>query len=220
MGTITRNFANNLTTSGLLTAGAFDNNSFNNVTSVPSGSVTLSDMQFISSSTASAVANVAITANINSTYSQYVFFFKNIHPASDSQFSVNMSIDGGSNYNVSKTSTFWRCEVKHNDNSDTGLTYVTGYDAQGTGYHPLDGGVGNENVTSMNGYLHLYAPSDTTFKKHFYAKTICRHESTPYFTIAGFSAGYLNTTSAINAVNFQMLSGNIDAGEILMYGIT
>jgi hypothetical protein len=218
MGTITRNFANNLTTSGLLKATAFDNDSFDSVTSVPSGSVTTSDMQFISSVTASASASVEFTSGIDSTYSQYVFMFKNIHPASDSQFSFNVSSDGGSNYNVTKTTTFWRCEFKE-DGSDSGLTYVSGYDVQGTGYHPLDGGVGNNSETSANGYLHLYAPSDTTFKKHFYAKTICRHESTPYYAIAGFSAGYMDTTSALNAVKFQMLSGNIDAGQILMYGI-
>jgi hypothetical protein len=34
-----------------------------------------------------------------------------------------------------------------------------------------------------------------------------------------FLAGYGNTTSAINAINFNMSSGNIDAGTILMYGI-
>jgi hypothetical protein len=34
-----------------------------------------------------------------------------------------------------------------------------------------------------------------------------------------YTAGYCNTTSAINAVRFQMSSGNIDAGTIYMYGI-
>lgn len=218
MGTITRNFANNLTTSGLLKATAFNNNSFDSVTSVPSGSVTASDMKFISSATASASSSIEFTSGIDSTYSQYVFMFKNIHPASDSQLSFNMSTDGGSSYNTTKTTTFWRCEFKE-DGTDSGLTYVTGYDVQGTGDHRLDGGVGNESVTSVNGYLHLYTPSDTTFKKHFYAKTICRHESTPYYAIAGFSAGYGDTTSAVNAVIFRMSTGNIDAGQILLYGI-
>jgi hypothetical protein len=38
-------------------------------------------------------------------------------------------------------------------------------------------------------------------------------------TVNVFSAGYGNTTSAINAVKFQMDSGNIDAGTITLYGI-
>jgi hypothetical protein len=34
-----------------------------------------------------------------------------------------------------------------------------------------------------------------------------------------FFAGYGNTTSAVNAIRFQMATGNIDDGTILMYGI-
>ena len=34
-----------------------------------------------------------------------------------------------------------------------------------------------------------------------------------------FYSGYANTTSAIDAVQFKMSSGNIDAGDICLYGI-
>ena len=34
-----------------------------------------------------------------------------------------------------------------------------------------------------------------------------------------YTAGYFNTTSAIDAVQFKMSSGNIDSGEILLYGV-
>jgi hypothetical protein len=34
-----------------------------------------------------------------------------------------------------------------------------------------------------------------------------------------FVAGYGNTTSAVDAVQFKMASGNIDAGTIKLYGI-
>jgi hypothetical protein len=34
-----------------------------------------------------------------------------------------------------------------------------------------------------------------------------------------FTAGYCNTTSAIDAIQFKMSSGNIDAGDICLYGI-
>ena len=33
------------------------------------------------------------------------------------------------------------------------------------------------------------------------------------------NAGYGNTTSAVDAVQFKMSSGNIDAGDICLYGI-
>jgi hypothetical protein len=35
----------------------------------------------------------------------------------------------------------------------------------------------------------------------------------------GFTTGYGNTTSAINAVQFAMSTGNIDAGTIKLYGV-
>ena len=34
-----------------------------------------------------------------------------------------------------------------------------------------------------------------------------------------YVAGYLNTTSAVDAIQFSMASGNIDAGDICLYGI-
>jgi hypothetical protein len=34
-----------------------------------------------------------------------------------------------------------------------------------------------------------------------------------------YTAGYGNTTSAINAIDFKMTSGNIDDGTIQMFGI-
>ena len=34
-----------------------------------------------------------------------------------------------------------------------------------------------------------------------------------------YVAGYGNTTSAVDAIQFKMSSGNIDAGDICLYGI-
>ena len=66
-------------------------------------------------------------------------------------------------------------------------------------------------------YLHLFDPSNTTFVKHF----ICQAQNfTPsaYFDNMHI-AGYCNTTSAVNAVQFKMASGNID-GTIKLYGVS
>ena len=35
-----------------------------------------------------------------------------------------------------------------------------------------------------------------------------------------FAAGYGNTTSAVDAVQFKFSAGNIDAGTIKLYGVT
>ena len=218
MGTITRNFANNLTTSGLLKPTAFNNDSFDNVTAVPSGSVQAGDMKFISSATASASASIEFTSGIDSTYKEYVFYWINCHPSVDnSKFNFNLSTDGGSNYNVTKTST--AIETYHYENdSATGLSYETGLDlAQSTNYQPLNQYIGNDNDQATSGYMHLFNPSSTTFVKHFISCSNIIQINDGSFN--HFIAGYGNTTSAVNAVKFQMSSGNIDAGQILLFGI-
>jgi hypothetical protein len=66
-------------------------------------------------------------------------------------------------------------------------------------------------------YLQLFNPSSTTFVKHF----IGTSDGSRWNDLQQqyFIAGYGNTTSAINAVRFQMSSGNIDSGTIKLYGI-
>jgi hypothetical protein len=105
MGAIARSAANLITTSGVVLKGAVNNDSFDNVTALPSSfgdGITL-----ISSQTASASASISFTSGITSTYKAYKFVFSNMHPASDGGFQLNFSTDGGSNYNVTKTSSWF-----------------------------------------------------------------------------------------------------------------
>ena len=185
------------------------------------GSITgLGDLVFISRSTASSSSSLSITSGISSTYKEYIFMFNNIHPATDNvEFYFNMSIDGGSNYNVTKTTTGFSA-YQDEAGSSAALAYDTSGDlAQGTGYLQLNqnGTLGNDNDQSLSGSLHLFSPSDTTFVKHFLG-TVQYYETTNY-SINSVVAGYGNTTSAINAVDFKMSSGNIDSGTIDMYGV-
>ncbi len=60
-------------------------------------------------------------------------------------------------------------------------------------------------------------PSSTTFVKHFMA-TILSTDTDPA-SENEYVAGYFNTTTAIDAIQFKFDSGNIDAGDICLYGI-
>ena len=224
MGTITRTFANNITTSGVFKPTAFNNASFDNVTAVPEGALPAGgSMVLLSTQTASASASISFTTGIDSTYKEYMFIFNNIHPATDSAgLQFNFSTDGGSNYNVTKTSTHFR--TYHNEaDGGTALAYTDWNDlAQSTSYQNLTGalygeGVGNDNDQSTSGYLHIFAPSSTTFVKHFIANL--QYSMAGDYTENSYTAGYGNTTSAINAIDFQFSSGNIDDGTIQMFGI-
>jgi hypothetical protein len=217
MGTITRNFANNLTTSGLLKPDAFNNDSFDNVTAVPSGSVETGDMQFISSATASASASIEFTSGIDSTYPIYRFEFINVHGSANANFEFQGSTNGGSSYGVTMTTT--QVQAWHNEaDTDTSLTYSSGNDlAQSTSFQRLCKVTGSTNADdSGSGILTLYNPSSTTFVKHFMSDA---NGSNGGYTQREFAAGYFNTTSAINAIQFRFVSGNIDAGQILLFGI-
>ena len=39
-------------------------------------------------------------------------------------------------------------------------------------------------------------------------------------SVNSFVAGYINSTSAVDAVRFQMGSGNIDSGTFKLYGVS
>ncbi len=217
MGTITRSFANNITTSGVLLPASLNNNSISNVTSY-NASVATGNMVLISSQTASASASISFTTGIDSTYKEYQFWFINMHPATnDVRLVFNGSTDGGSNYNVTKTTTAFYALHTENDVS-TSLTYQTGLDlAQSTDFQAVTNSIGNDNDQSACAVLTLFNPSSTTYVKHFtIVADTCDESDTQ---INHYFAGYFNTTSAINAVQFKMFSGNIDDGTILMYGI-
>ena len=187
------------------------------------GSITgLGSMIFIKKLTASSSATLSFVDGsdgvvLDNTYKEYVFTFNNMHPANNSaHFQFNMSTDGGSNYNVTKTSTYFN--AFHNEaDTTTGLSYNTsGGLAQSTAYQDIYRGVGNGNDESLSGYFFLYNPSSTTFVKHY---IINAQETGSSFSSEVFVAGYGNTTSAINSIQFKMASGNIDAGDICLYGI-
>ena len=188
------------------------------------GSITgLGNMTFIKKLTASSSATLsfvdgASSVVLDNTYKEYLFTFNNIHPEEDNRsLGMTMSIDGGSNYNVAKTTTLFFAYHDEGD-SGTGLGYQTAKDlAQGTGNQMILVETGNDNDQSASGYLRLFNPSSTTFVKHFIAESNT-YEATNN-SMHCFITGYGNTTSAVNAIQFSMSSGNIDSGDICLYGI-
>jgi hypothetical protein len=195
-----------------------NNNSLSAITTKPSG-LSGGALNLISTQTASSSSTISFTSGIDDTYDSYVFKFYNIHPATDNvEFQFNMSIDGGSNYNVTKTSTFFRALHDESD-ANARLEYRTGQDlAQGTGFQTFNIRLGHGNDECFVGNLFLYSPSSTTFVKHF--MSVSNDYGDNNQSDVHYLAGYGNTTSAINAVQFKMSSGNIDSGVIKLYGIS
>ena len=192
-----------------------NNNSISNLTSVnlPQGKMTL-----ISSQTASGSASISFTSGIDSTYPIYKFELINIHPSADAiNTHMSASTDGGSSYGVTATTTQFQALHWENDSS-TALQYSSAGDlAQST--NPVDIGrsLGSGNDECGVATIFIFNPSSTTFVKHFISTNNEYHSSD--LTLQNFTAGYFNTTSAIDGIQFSMSSGNIDAGTIKLYGI-
>ena len=167
--------------------------------------------------TASSSSTLDFTSNIDSTYNIYRFRFVNLHPSAGTNLQFNGSIDTGSNYNVTKTSSFF--QTRHDEDDDpTQLSYETGKDlAQGTGFQWLVPYVGNGNDECSSGELWLFNPSSTTFVTHFFS-TVSDYTGNDNNNVIRVG-GYFNTASAINAIQFKQSSGTMDAGRIALYGI-
>ena len=218
MGTITRSFANNITTSGVLLPASLNNNSIANVTAY-NASVATGNMVLLSTQTGSASASISFTTGINSTYKEYQFYFIDCRAnGSDvANFECNFSTDSGSNWNVTKTTTNFGAYFGDGGGGGA-LAYEGGSDlAQSTGYQKLGTWqyMGRASTDSLVGYMSLFNPASTTYVKHFITTIQHRQAS---ISDNSFVAGYCNTTSAVNGVTFRASVGNID-GTILMYGI-
>ena len=185
-------------------------------------SASLGAMTLIKTITASSSATVnfvhgASSVVLDGTYPIYVFKITNIHVANnDAHFTVNFSIDGGTNYNVVKTTTYFRAQGSENGNGSN-ISYNDLDQANGTDYTGLSDSLMNANDASSSGEMYLFNPASTTFVKHFIGRFNAMGHAD--FAGTGGSAGYINSTSAVNAVSFKHSSGNIDSGTFKLYGI-
>ena len=210
-----------LPTSGLITVnnrGARAATTFGSLAAGGGNMVLIKKLTASSSATLSFV-NGASSVVLDNTYKEYVFTFNNMHPATDNQyFRMDVSTDAGSNYNaVNFTTTHFRAYHRENGSAET-LGYFTAADlAQSTDAVILTTETGNDNDSCAAGVIHLFEPSSTTFVKHFMCTSNINYNDD--YTMNGYVAGYANTTSAITAVRFKFTSGNMDAGDICLYGI-
>ena len=164
----------------------------------------------------SNVASASITSGITSTYGEYIFKFYNINPATDDTgFLFQFNATDSTSYDETLTTTMFR--PYHTEADGSGLGYIAASDqAQGTAFQGVNFSCGNGSDESCAGELHLFNPASTTYVKHFYSR------SSTYSSGDGatdfFVAGYVNTTTAIDDIQFKMSSGNFD-GTIKMWGV-
>ena len=187
------------------------------ITSLPSG-VSGGSLVLLETQTASSSSTISFTSNIDSTYKEYIFKFIDIHPASEyAHFSFQADTGTNTNYNQTITSTAWT-STSNEGGTEAIINYQTASDqGQGTGFQYLTDQLEADNDSCAAGTLHIFDPSNTTFVKHFIARTQF-HQADPS-SREYYVAGYINTTTAIDGVQYSMSSGNIDSGTIKLYGL-
>ena len=163
-------------------------------------------MEFIASSGAisDGTSSVAFTGFDASKYDSYKFYFLNVVPATDATKLVGrVSINGGSAYD--STSGNYRSGTANKGNIHIGVN--------------LGGASGD--TTGVSGEMTALNPANTTGFKIFTVNTGLNPSdgaTNIYYNITG--TGYVaNESSAVNAIKFEMTSGNIESGEITMFGI-
>jgi hypothetical protein len=184
--------------------------------------MTLIKEQTASSSSSISFVDGSSSVVLDSTYPIYIFKFINIHPSTYSRFVFQADVNGGSSYNQTITSTKFNAYNQEHSGTSSGLEYQAGGDqAQGTSFQRLTNTIGYgagyaDNDQAVSGHLTILNPSSTTFVKHFIATT---NHFDAYFCYTIFTAGYFNTTNALDRFQFKYTSGTMDSGTIKLYGI-
>ena len=197
----------------------YNNRSIANISAIPGAAKSLTHIKTLTASSSSTLSfvNGSDDVVLDSTYPIYMFKFISIHAGTDDTGLTVGFRDGSTDYDATKTTSFFRA-THGEDGSSGALAYVTGADiAQGTGFQRLDNDFGADNDQSMSGEMFLFNPSSTTFVKHFMSRTSTSRPADRANDI--YMAGYCNVTTAIDAVQFKMNTGNIDAGTIKLYGL-
>ena len=169
----------------------------------------------IQSQTFAAQTAVNFTTGIDSTYDKYMFVIININPSAEpTELKFKVSTNGGSSYAGPFTTTFFL--ANNNPSGGEGLSYQTSYDEAAGTNQALFRSLGSGASESCSGILHLFAPSSTTYIKQFYSTIQGRNYDPQSYEC--FVGGYVDTTSAIDAVQFYISSGTFD-GTITLYGV-
>lgn len=168
----------------------------------------------------SAVASVVFTSGINSTYKKYEVDLIDITPSTDDVgLLMRTSSNGGTSYDsgASDYSTagqqWW--------SASTGGIGISVNNSSAVILSSIGGTIGISNVTSENalsGLFTLFDPSNTTRYKAFMSQVTFSLAAANFNGLC-LASGQRKATSAVNAIQFIMSSGNIASGTFKLFGV-
>jgi hypothetical protein len=169
----------------------------------------------------SAVSEVDIFSNIDSTYKRYVFHLIDLQPSTNAaHLYLRVKPDGkdlrtGSQYGYSG--------IFHGSD-DGSATFGTRRHSNGQSYVELTNEVGSGDEEKLQGEVHLFNPASTTNDYRGMWTTVSsrgdnvtEHQGVWRFDRAGLPA---SADQALVGIRFYFSSGNIAGGIIKLYGVT
>jgi hypothetical protein len=185
-------------------------------------SVSLGSQVFIKTLTASSSSDLtfvhgASSVVLDTTYPLYLFKFINLHFSNNAcNFQVNFR-DGGSNYDASKTSSFFSASHTEGGSAAGPSRDDSRAEDASTNVQALGQNIGSGNDECLSGHMYLFNPGNTTFQKQFMATVNYYQEADKSESV--YVGGYCDVTAAIDGVQFNSSAGTIDSGSIKLYGI-
>lgn len=173
-------------------------------------------MVLIGEQVASASAALAFTG-LTSTYDHYVAEFFDIVPATDNvHFVFRVSHNNGVAYDTALNSYYYGGFYASNQTASgvyNDVTYSSTYALLAAN---VDGNTAAAGLLGVSGKLDLYLLASA--KNHKYASDVVYRNNNNYiFSTRNY--GWVTSSSAIDAIQFLMSSGNIASGTVRLYGI-
>ena len=159
-------------------------------------------MEFLVSTGAiSNAANVSITAFDNTKYDRYIIYFYNVTPATDNVYlKMLTSTDGGSNYDT------------------TDGNYEASNQGDAADLRIFSAGIGSEsNEFGVTGDVQILNPANANTWTHFNSDLTAFRQTGP--ANRSISNNTRTVTDDVDAVQILFTSGNIESGEITMFGV-
>lgn len=169
-------------------------------------------MQLIEAQTLSSVASADFSTSIDDTYAEYIFVITHLIPATDSvTLYMRTSTDGGSTYDTGASDYHYAIQAL-----TVGST-VTQFTSSGATFLALSSTVGSAaNEYGWSGRVHLVDPSVAVYTTANYQGSYTNTAGS-LTTVDG--AGQRISAADVDAVQFLFSSGNIESGEIRLYGV-
>lgn len=159
--------------------------------------------------TASNSASLAFTSVITSAYGLYFIQFSNIIPVTDNVvFKLLYSTDNGSTY--LNTNYKWSYTIL----KSSGTNFLSSSNSDSS--ISLGESISNNSSRGVNGFMNLYCFNVSNIAN---LSGFISHYASGDTADQNIYVGANTGTTAVNAIKFQMSTGNISSGKIYLYGI-